>query len=139
MEKMLDFKSFSESMLLRGGADGETYWNAARQGMIPESEAIRIWPVEKWPIWAKEIRLSFIDETDESVFTIETIPRPRPQWEPKSGDLIVGWANGTTDDCTLDQAWRHRAGDEIIHVALVETLDDIGRDIAWFKANRKWI
>lgn len=80
---------------VRHKGDDIALLESARQGMILESEAVRIPPVSEWPKWAKEARVTFFGKPDHApgwdereYKTIFVIPRPAPEWTPKVGEKV---------------------------------------------------
>jgi len=66
-------------------------WDAARLGMIPEDEAVRIPDVGDWPVDANEIRVGYAHNSSGMIYRvplIKVIPRPTPAWTPKVGDAV---------------------------------------------------
>jgi len=78
----------------RYGEDASKLWDAARVGMIPEDQAVRIPDVGKWPQIAVGCRLAFdcvhSDGGHTFVLAGDTpyIPRPVPVWAPKESELV---------------------------------------------------
>lgn len=69
-------------------------WNAAREGMIPEDEAVWIdW--SKAPDWADCVRM-FWGESEKIPIPMDfnTIPRPTPAWKPKPGEVVFFYNRG---------------------------------------------
>lgn len=75
-------------------------WKQARQGMIPEDEAVRIPPVSEWPVWARRITVwydGFRDQSEEedgAAKIIKEIKRPAPAWTPKVCDVVFCLSDG---------------------------------------------
>lgn len=72
-------------------------WDAARIGMIPEDEAIRIPPESEWPEGADGIRVHYtFPHVDYAYGTdpIKIIPRSKPAWVPKVGEPVFVAFNG---------------------------------------------
>lgn len=98
MDKMLTYKEWRDivdnASYRDDDAKMEIAFKEARQGMIPESEAVRIPAVEKWPGWAKRIYVAFDGfETEATNLkgqcqTIAIIPRPTPKWVPQVSELV---------------------------------------------------
>lgn len=71
----------------------EETWNAARIGMVPEDECVRLPKVEKWPEDAQGILIGYDANgnggKESSVFqVIDYIPCPALAWRPKVGDGV---------------------------------------------------
>lgn len=75
-------------------AIAERAWNAAREGMIPEDEAIRVPNVKRWPAIAVSCQLAFRCVHGNGVQSIvwagdtQEISRPVPKWEPNKDDVV---------------------------------------------------
>jgi len=91
-------KTFDEYWESRGrngllAFEHEATWNAAREGMIPADQAVKVPPVEEWPSRAIGIAwfytylpvhdLKGVDATGAFFF-----PRPTPTWMPKVGEPV---------------------------------------------------
>lgn len=79
-------------------------WTAARQGMIPENEAIRIPDEKDWPNEAKYLEIHFVKESNPALggllphvgYPIGTclVHKPKPKWKPTVGeDVFVRYAD----------------------------------------------
>lgn len=88
--------------------------NAARVGMVPEDECVRLPKVEDWPEWAVGVRLVFeqglawttpskdgvnaVSTTDQKIRAVSGmgyVKRPTPAWTPKVGDAVF-WDDTST-------------------------------------------
>lgn len=82
------------------------FFDTARQGTIPEDEAIKIPPVEEWPGGANSIRMCYSSHTpkhpkdwhhtDDPAGMVQYIPRPDPAWTPKVGEAVFARMADTT-------------------------------------------
>lgn len=103
MSKCLTFEKWKDTDATDGWLYGDFWdqheltWEAARQGMIPDSEAIRIPPAEEWPVWATYIMGEFSsgDGVNHACDPAFVIPRPTPKWVPKVGDKVFIHYNPT--------------------------------------------
>ena len=139
MEGVLTFAEYIND--INGPWDSASVWNAARQGMIPAANAVEMPDEEYWPDWAKCIVCEFSSEdgVTHGCDPALIIPRSKPVWKPCEGDKVVYWFDGRTAVYfgkygNLDEVFRNEP-----HYAKLESLDDIGHDISWFKTNRSWI
>lgn len=92
MSKALTFEEFRKKAMSKVGVDGREYWDAARLGMIPEDEAVRIPDVGEWPKDTTGIAwywtyMSEEEERSNGGFD-GFISRPTPSWTPKVGDAV---------------------------------------------------
>lgn len=69
-------------------------WTAARQDMIPESEAIRIPDEKDWPEEADYLEIHFVKETEKEMFHVGypvgtyLVHKPKPRWRPQVGEKV---------------------------------------------------
>lgn len=116
----------------------EEAWIAARQGMIPAANAVVIPDVKEWPEDAEYVELAYLKHGHIFLKSITEIMRPVEAWRPKADDIVTGWDRDGKGFSNIVTKYKDRLCDWD-HYSLLESLDDIGHDIAWFKANRKFI
>jgi len=71
----------------------ERAFNAARVGMIPEDQAVRVPDVGEWPATAKGVYMNFTSQSEafhksDTIWFVKYISRPLPVWVPKIGDAV---------------------------------------------------
>ncbi len=116
-------------------------WNKAREGMVelpPESE---------WPDRAAKIALCWVsNDGDYWLHMLPQFPRANPKWQPKPGDRCAFWDKIFVSYSVLIgyelveglQSCKETDGTTWRHCALLESIDDIGKDVEFFKSQRKW-
>lgn len=92
MSKLMTYDEWRSSKLFKDNSEEDFYskaaWNVAREGMIPENEAIRIPPENEWPKDADFISVRFYNKIRDRLPVICEIPRPTSKWTPKVGDKV---------------------------------------------------
>jgi hypothetical protein len=106
----------------------------ATEGMI------ELPPEEEWPEWADYWRIWFESDNVPDRKWVRMCNLTRTKWEPKDNDIVVAWDDFEEDlVISIDGACLYSSIKNCHeHFAIVENITDIGHDIAWFKANRKW-
>lgn len=131
-----DYKQVTISMVEAERIAGQAAWQAALANQEPRTR----YDWSKAPEWATHAETFFFNKEKHNYVNVDTEPRPVAPWEPKEGERCVFWDDFDDLEPQVGVIKNPAKGyyNGWKYCAALESLDEIGKPVSYFKERGRW-